>query len=239
MGGSNQPSKWWMPKDSNFGVPQPQYVIPAAYINKQSAEWPQGKLLPPCIIPPPVITFSAGFLTVNGASIYLGSMAPCPVPNVVSLSIPGIYNNAVYQSPQAVDGSSFVQIPFLMGNLGPDTAVNSVVRMFNLSKFILSPTWGTIPEVNIYFPFTVKPAVTATLAQLATGVVIPSVDSMEYVIVDVKIKTATSPAVQGNYFASMQMLWMPGACSYDLPSSDSSIYTHTMTVTPAGVSPGG
>lgn len=70
---------WPVQTGSDYGAPGPAYVWPAAYVNKQAAEYPQGHTLPPCLIPPPEVIYSAPVLTVGGASIVLPIPSPLPV----------------------------------------------------------------------------------------------------------------------------------------------------------------
>jgi len=239
MGGSNQPSKWWMPKDSNFGVPQPQYVIPAAYINKQAAEWPQGRYLPPCIIPPPTVTYNAGSgtLLINGTSVYIGAPA-CPNPNLIDITCSGLLEGAIYQSPEDPQGDAQVQITFLLRNTGPDTAHACVARIFNLQGFVTLPNTWAPPQVRIYFPYVSRPEVTATIAELAAGVILPDIGHNEYLAIKVNINTESPANVQASYLAAMQLITIPGSCCYSLQTGPS-IYSHSQMIIPAGVDTGG
>ena len=186
MGGSNQPSKWWMPKDSNFGVPQPQYVIPAAYINKQAAEWPQGRYLPPCIIPPPTVTYAAGFLTVNGASVYVPATGMVERAEfMVTVPVGGNGDSGV---DKFITSIPEVEIPLTFRgqftNYGVDAITNSVIKLVSAENANLVGATCTITVAGT----TVH---TCAFAQLAAGFVIPNIPAGAGVLVVVTLATSS------------------------------------------------
>lgn len=72
---AGNPKGWPKSEMPNYGIPKPVFVIPAAYVNKQAAEWPSGYKLNPCVIPPPEVTLVDGILTIGGTSINLNTLA--------------------------------------------------------------------------------------------------------------------------------------------------------------------
>ena len=68
---AGNPKGWPKSEMNNYGIPKPVFVIPAAYVNKQAAEWPPGHTIDPCVIPPPEVTLVDGILTIHGTSIIL------------------------------------------------------------------------------------------------------------------------------------------------------------------------
>lgn len=219
MGGSNNTvNPWWNPKGYNYGVPGTQFIIPAAYVNKQAAEWPQGKLLPPCIIPPPVLTYLGGFLTVGGSSVYLPAMGAVERAEF-SVTVPA-GGNGDSGVDKFINGIPEVEIPLLFRgqftNSGADAITNSVLKVLSYENINTGSTLVTITiaGTTVY---------TCTIAQLTSGFVIPTIPAGANILIVVQTVTV-SPHINPfgyNYTAEVRFAIRggPNAVEFDLTNN--------------------
>lgn len=95
--------------DTHYGTPAPAFTWPSARINGQPADWPEGKFLPPCIVPPPTVTLVGTMLTIGGSSIDLASMLGGA--NIGNLS-------ATITGPETVGMSLATKFTYTITNVG-------------------------------------------------------------------------------------------------------------------------
>ena len=232
MGGSNQPSKWWMPKDSNFGVPQPQYVIPAAYINKQAAEWPQGRYLPPCIIPPPVMTVVGSTLIVGGASVALPLLSVpqrCEFGPVAPMA-PGDVSGELLLPTTGINNGAFVQLNCAFYNYGPDEVTSAVVKLYNTVRF--RTPYG-IPSGHAVITIGAT-VITATFDEAKLGIIIPSVPVGATVDIAIQAQTTNSSSTSAYSYTSSCTIGIrggPSAVEFNLVNNDA-LFTYPVSVEP-------
>jgi hypothetical protein len=232
MGGSNQPSKWWMPKDSNFGVPQPQYVIPAAYINKQAAEWPQGKYLPPCIIPPPVMTVVGNTLIVGGASVALPLLSipqRCEFAPVAPAS-PGDVSGTALATVTGINNGVFIQLNCAFQNSGPDEVTSAVVKLQNIVR--IGVPYG-IPSGHVVI--TVGPTIiTGTFYEATNGIIVPSIPAGATVNIEIQAQTQNKKDNHSYVYIASCAIGIrggPSAVEFNLANNDTA-FTYDVSVEP-------
>lgn len=88
----NKIKAWWQPPDDKYGVPSPLFCVPLAIVNKQVNEFPQGHFIPPCLLPPPEVTFVDGVLTINGTSVSIPTGGAAAPEADLSIILAGLYS---------------------------------------------------------------------------------------------------------------------------------------------------
>lgn len=131
---AGNPKGWPKSEMLNYGIPKPVFVIPAAYVNKQAAEWPPGHTIDPCVIPPPEVTLVDGILTIGGTSINLNTLATAEI----QITEAGMFTTVglpAYVTSIPEGDTTDHELVITVGNVG--TVLASSVRLFASSHSII------------------------------------------------------------------------------------------------------
>lgn len=159
---AGNPKGWPKSEMLNYGIPKPVFVIPAAYVNKQAAEWPSGYKLNPCVIPPPEVTLSGGTLTIHGTSINIfADIAD------IEVTVGFTTNLGAAVPPATVSSGSIVKYVYKVKNYGPATTTG-VIFMIGTNAPVVSGASVTVIAAG-------APVLAAlTIADLMAGVTLPA-----------------------------------------------------------------
>lgn len=229
MSGSGNPASWKTVNDPGYGVPQPQFVTPAAYVNKQAAEWPQDKLLPPCLIPPPITTLVGNMLTVGGSSIALPIITPERGEfTPVAPASPGDVSGVGLFTVTGINNGWQTQLNCAFQNTGADAITSAIVKL-------RSPVRFRDPGVSNQVVITIGSTVlVSTYANILNGIIIPLIPAGATVDIAVKAQTVnTSSNIHYTYTASctIGIRGGPNTVEFDLSNNDTN-FSYLVTVDP-------
>lgn len=152
---AGNPKGWPKSEMLNYGIPKPVFVIPAAYVNKQAAEWPPGHTIDPCVIPPPEVTLVDGVLTIGGTNISI-AVADIQIYEAGVFTTVGLpqYTTSIPEG----DTTNY-EVVITVKNIG--TILAPSVRLFASSHSILE---------NILYPVTYTGGATGPASILGSAV---------------------------------------------------------------------
>lgn len=198
---AGNPKGWPKSEMNNYGIPKPVFVIPAAYVNKQAAEWPPGHTIDPCVIPPPEVTLVDGILTIHGTSIDLNSLI-LGIPGVptadLAIEFAGLYltgETVDYQTSMPGNNPSEFALQVKVVNVGSVTVPNAKVVVSANSLFASANTYSVVYGGGATGPATVAGA---ALKNPATGLVVTSMPAGSYFFINGVPQVYSSPVLVNN-----------------------------------------